>query len=657
MISRIRLKNFRRFEDETLTFKPGVNLITGRNNAGKTTLFYALEYVFFGAVANFKTLTAFLGGADRSMGVEVKFTTDEENTHYILQRMHEKPPRAKTKIVGHFTLKRVVTDGEETNEQYIVSSDFQDHDETLARELFRSLGISKRLFEHSIHTRQGQCSAILSGSSQLDMILGVTAAVVSGEEMRAVALEFEKDSAGVDYIDQVIEQAQEQIDDLSEQAEQLQEEASESLSVDKSQEEIAKISALEQIWVELRRTVDQLSGDQAKIQPLQTQLDEAKKTDPGKTIADSKKKITNLEEKLEPPEKQRNELTKQREAGLQTLGDLNGRLARAQKLEGKAECETCGQEIDQKAAAAQMSDWQNEIAVVEAEQSQIDGDLQKLENETETIQNEIAEQNQLISEMGELAKRSLALSKEISGIESQSENLINQKQEAIDRLPKNADTDSNESITEAIDQLRSQRIRLETELEHYQAQQDRFKREQQRITEKTKQLQLELTGHLEEKEELETKREVAETFRRSAAVYKELQTRIREKAALSLSERTLELHGILAGGSKEFKSIAIDSKNYAVNIVPQDLNTEVPAWLYQGGGHKALLGIAYKLALAELAGNCPFLLLDEPTDGLDSFHRESLFEALQSCPTAGQILVITHESPTKGDYHKIEIER
>jgi AAA15 family ATPase/GTPase len=46
-ISKIRVKDYKSFRDSgDIEFKPGINLIVGQNNAGKTTLLEALEMRF-----------------------------------------------------------------------------------------------------------------------------------------------------------------------------------------------------------------------------------------------------------------------------------------------------------------------------------------------------------------------------------------------------------------------------------------------------------------------------------------------------------------------------------------------------------------------------------------------------------------------------------
>ena len=45
-IARIRIQNYRCFRDSTIEFQPGLNVIIGENNAGKTTLLKALALIF-----------------------------------------------------------------------------------------------------------------------------------------------------------------------------------------------------------------------------------------------------------------------------------------------------------------------------------------------------------------------------------------------------------------------------------------------------------------------------------------------------------------------------------------------------------------------------------------------------------------------------------
>ena len=45
-ISKILISNFRNFKNNVIEFNPGLNVIIGPNNAGKTNLIKALQLIF-----------------------------------------------------------------------------------------------------------------------------------------------------------------------------------------------------------------------------------------------------------------------------------------------------------------------------------------------------------------------------------------------------------------------------------------------------------------------------------------------------------------------------------------------------------------------------------------------------------------------------------
>src|SRR5205085_6918257 len=102
-------------------------------------------------------------------------------------------PKSKTKIDGFFTLKQLAEDAE----RYLLASDFGDTEDQLALKLRELIGINRRSFSVALHMRQGDIAAILDGARQLDIVLGVTAASMAEEELRQMALELEKESAGL----------------------------------------------------------------------------------------------------------------------------------------------------------------------------------------------------------------------------------------------------------------------------------------------------------------------------------------------------------------------------------------------------------------------------------------------------------------------------
>ena len=155
---------------------------------------------------------------------------------------------------------------------------------------------------------------------------------------------------------------------------------------------------------------------------------------------------------------------------------------------------------------------------------------------------------------------------------------------------------------------------------------------------------------------VQVKATFAVRFRRMSASFKEPQVQIRSEAATKLSADTIALHRRLAERD-EFEKLTIDPAHYAMQVVPRDLGEEVPAGLYEGGGHRLLLGLAFRLAVARLVDPCPFLLLDEPTDGLDAAHREALLARIGSPDLAKQILLVTHQANENTAGYRVQVVR
>jgi DNA repair exonuclease SbcCD ATPase subunit len=62
-------------------------------------------------------------------------------------------------------------------------------------------------------------------------------------------------------------------------------------------------------------------------------------------------------------------------------------------------------------------------------------------------------------------------------------------------------------------------------------------------------------------------------------------------------------------------------------------------------------GLAFRLALARLVGHRSFLLLDEPTYGLDEARREALLRRIREAGVVRQIVLVTHHplAPTESE--------
>lgn len=193
MIKSIKLKNFRRHEDLSVDLNKTFNLIHGKNNAGKTTIFYAIEYALFGMVRGFKSIAQLTRYEQNNVGVELIFKGNDDGI-YKLQRMHKLKGKSRA-ANGFFTLKKILS---KDKEKYILATDFGDTEGDLSLKINELLGISKRLFEAGIHFSQGEISKILMGDKKLDIVFGIKTATALANAFRERALDFEKEVKVID---------------------------------------------------------------------------------------------------------------------------------------------------------------------------------------------------------------------------------------------------------------------------------------------------------------------------------------------------------------------------------------------------------------------------------------------------------------------------
>ena len=74
------------------------------------------------------------------------------------------------------------------------------------------------------------------------------------------------------------------------------------------------------------------------------------------------------------------------------------------------------------------------------------------------------------------------------------------------------------------------------------------------------------------------------------------------------------------------------------------------------GGEKTACGIAMRIALAKILADHGIILMDEPTESLDSSHREELIRFLEEKIPINQVIIISHfQEISECANHHIEI--
>ena len=57
IIRKLNIKNFGKVHDKTLEFSPGINVLYGENESGKTTIHTFIKSMLFGLTRTVKTMT------------------------------------------------------------------------------------------------------------------------------------------------------------------------------------------------------------------------------------------------------------------------------------------------------------------------------------------------------------------------------------------------------------------------------------------------------------------------------------------------------------------------------------------------------------------------------------------------------------------------
>jgi DNA repair exonuclease SbcCD ATPase subunit len=593
----------------------------------------------------------------RDVGVELRFM-GRDGKRYILQRMHEKPPRSKTTVVMHFTLKVSDDDGE----RYVLSSDFQDKEEALALKLGEILGLSRRLFDVAVHVKQGEIARMLEGAPELDTVLGVTASVIAADEMRTMALEAEKESAALPVQETALQRLRD--DERSGEAREavltqsLRDVDAQTTTTTQARADADAGLAALQVLAGLVQTLQEATADVARRHEDLDRQRAALRDDPATLQA----RRQALQGAIATASAKRQVLDDERGQLERRLGDLEGRIARRAALRDDASsCETCGQPIDHVHAHAELSTWQSEHQQVTTSLAASRAAVAALDDERRRIEADIADHDAALQAWADVAAAEAGIAVPVAALAAAAAAV---RAGILDDAgwPDVATVDDGAlaSTLGAAQQarreaLREVQVRSEARLEGLVARRADVDTELQALRERRREGARELARVEAEVERLKERAALATRLRKLSAAFKELQVKLRDQAAADLGAAIFGLHRQLSAPAEEYKALSVDPARYVVQVTPHDIGVEVPAHLSQGGGHKVLLGLAFKLAVARRAGAAPFLLLDEPTYGLDVQRRTALLGRIAALDAQTQMLFITHHEVGDVEGHHIRI--
>jgi DNA repair exonuclease SbcCD ATPase subunit len=283
---------------------------------------------------------------------------------------------------------------------------------------------------------------------------------------------------------------------------------------------------------------------------------------------------------------------------------------------------------------------------------ELDDKISKIHEELEDIQTQFSEGKDNLLESIKKAKTQISENLKQIKKKGNDETFTTYFEKLVVRMGEITEKFSFKEILSIKDDLKESVVKkiseISTSLSHLTNQKDQLFAEIEETKDHVKRLDRQIANTEKEIQILHKKEKIAERYRSYQNVFKEAQSIIRENASSILEEKILEMHKNLST-TDEFDKVLIDSNDYSLSVTPKglDMNESYPAALYEGGGHRLMLGLSYKFSLGKVIGNAPFLLIDEPTEFMDVENRVNLLSNLPTIAEGTQILLITHQDVKK----------
>ena len=242
IIESLKIVNFLSHEDTEINFEPGINIITGKNGAGKTGVLDAIKFALFAESRNNEKNNELIKKGKNYFEITLNFNINGE--HYEVYR-HFGVKKAKNAE----RLAYVKKEGVMVAETY----------EGVNAEITRVLNVSKEVFKNSVFVEQGQMDSLITGTPKerktiFSDIIGLTSLSKSAEKIKDIIGNF-RDQASI------LQGAKDRISDLNSEIEDLESKKSDALdSLAMAEEQTRNLAAeLEKIKNTVRERDETLS--------------------------------------------------------------------------------------------------------------------------------------------------------------------------------------------------------------------------------------------------------------------------------------------------------------------------------------------------------------------------------------------------------------
>lgn len=653
MIESLTLQGFKSYRQKQLIrFAPGVNKISGRNASGKTTILEAIIFGLFGEVPNVdKKDLVTLGGGSLRVEVEFRSPLTNQNARIIREGGLTKDGVFRT------SLSYLEVEGEE--KPYTREVDIQ----SKVRDL---LGLGKRAFFNVIYCKQKEFVEIINPPQKIrmDAILGLTTPVEIKEQLKEVkSILLAKGRIDEKPVfEERMKTAWERIvegESKLEEARRRQVELKKNLESLKSQLDQVKnrrvlFESLLEEFKTLERASQSLEVKRGMLLKTEEELAESEAE-----MGEPKERINELEDKLkrigehEPQlEKAIEERSEERRVLDAEISRLQHQISEHSELEksGVTICPTCGQKVDYallkedievrrrelKEKTRLLQTIERRISELKMQRESVMKERSKLERQLDLLKERMRRLESLRRDIEAMRREEYQLSKRIqiknAEIIRKVEEILevqileNEAQRLIEHQHKTAIEEYSQlqrKLGEAESQLKETMLRID-EIE-------KILKEQKRILEESE-------TALSRIREYEAK---INTITKMEEWYTEYGIKLRDSTLRQLEWLTGKYFEKLTD-QQLYASFHIDRESYSLEVQPVGVNSLMPAWR-AGGGHESLFALSERLALLRVMAFPNLLILDEPTDAVDSENIPQLLEYIsKSSREVHQIILVTH---------------
>jgi len=652
-------KSYRR--RQTIRFTRGVNKISGRNASGKTTLLEAVLFGLFGDVpgVNNKDLIP-LGGGKLHVSVVFRSPYTSQRVTVVREGSMVVRRRGSSRDEG-FRTSTLYMEVEGEDKAYTRERDIQ-------RKLRELLGVGKRTFFNVVYAKQKEFVGILNPSRvRMDAILGLTTPAEMREQLREARRELEIRGRIHEKgaIEERIKNAEAAIAEGRQQIEEI-----EARRGDLSKR-LGRLKAELDALLGRGETVEALAAEFRRLERERTQLEVLR----GRRKEREKDLVSLYEAIGDRPEQRLAELQERRRATVELeerlgriaeedLGrerrELDGEVSRLEhqigehlelKEQGVAVCPKCGQRVDYELLEEDLKRWREELKERMARLDNLNRELRATQAQVRSARERRIEAERSVSRFDEQLNRIEKLKEATRQLFEEGQRLAKRMESENEALRLKAEAEletSFPSLAEAQKAVEERLGRVREELTSIQAEvrsaKDRLadaERRQADIEQRLKGL----------RETLEASRallgRILEYEAKIGAVeriverYGEFEKQLRDSTLKLLEWLTYKYFQRLTD-QHVYGACHIDRESYVLEVQPLESSRLLPAWR-AGGGHESLFALSERLALLRVRGFPHLLILDEPTDAVDSENIPQLLEYIaRSSREIGQVLLVTH---------------